>query len=486
MELESRPTESPEPGSGYPRSRFNLLLILLAVVLAVVGVAQFTGTRAVEPAAVSENVLQGDIASKIAYAYASYLGPMGQAQGLELAETAYQSLEKEARTSPSPQVLRRLIILSPELVRKDRARYIDQLASLDVGPPRRAALAQEAAMWRAIYVDQSVPREQARAYEQRIRGLNLGWYEHLALNRLYTGAGMTVQAQEQQDLARVQSLRALVLFGILAFALIVLGLLGLGLLIWYAGKRNKGVGSADLPSASGDPIVRSKLAGHLLEAFVAYVLAIIVVQFLGGLALSAAGVELGAVGEVIATVAAYVLSGLLALFILANRLRTAGLTWADIGLRSRRPFMDVLAGIGTYAAALPLVLVAALILQRVSEYLPSPDNPIVPLFVESESLLARMVLFLLAVVAAPFFEELFFRGVLLNSMRARWGAAAGVIISAVVFGLVHPLPMGLLPILVLGAAFAVVFHERGSLLPSMVAHACNNAVAFTVLFILAG
>ena len=83
-------------------------------------------------------------------------------------------------------------------------------------------------------------------------------------------------------------------------------------------------------------------------------------------------------------------------------------------------------------------------------------------------------------IAYPLGELLF------SSLRARWGVAAGVMISAVVFGAVHPLPMGLLPILVLGAVFAVVFNERGSLLPNMVAHACTNAVAFALLFILAG
>lgn len=148
--------------------------------------------------------------------------------------------------------------------------------------------------------------------------------------------------------------------------------------------------------------------------------------------------------------------------------------------------MDVVWGIGAYAAALPLVVITALIVQWISRYIPSPDNPIVPLFIESDSWPAKVVLFLLAAVAAPFFEELFFRGVLFSSLRAKWGVAAGVIASAAIFGAVHPLPIGLLPILVLGAVFAVVFHERGSLLPSMVAHACNNAVAFALLLILTG
>ena len=60
----------------------------------------------------------------------------------------------------------------------------------------------------------------------------------------------------------------------------------------------------------------------------------------------------------------------------------------------------------------------------------------------------------------------------------------GILSSAVVFGLVHPLPLDFLPIFALGSVFATLVYERGSLLPSMIAHGLNNTAAFAVLLIL--
>ena len=485
MDQENQPIENPTPPEGYPQGRFILLLCALGLILVLVSIAQFEGVRAVEPSGISESVLQGDLAAKIAYVYTAYI-PSLRSETAESIDLALQRYEEAAREAPSPEVYRRLIVLSYQSGRKDAVLYINTLEHLKAGKSKRAELTREASMWRTIYLGGKLTPEEARVYAQRMTRLDLGWYEYVALNHLYKRAGMLSEARVAHGHAQNAALKTLILLGLLVFGMLLLGLVGVGLLIWYAGKKPKGIGSADMPSASDDPIIRSKVAGYLLESFVSYMLTIIVVQLVAAAFLEALDIRLGATGEVMATVGIYVLSGLLALVFLAARLRIAGMTWEHVGLRSRQPFADVLAGIGAYAAALPLVVLSAYIVNWLSRYMPSQENVIVPLFVESESFAARMMLFLLAVVAAPFFEEIFFRGVLFSSLRAKWGIASGVIVSAVVFGLVHPLPMGLLPILVLGIVFAVVFSERGSLLPSMVAHALTNSVAFALLFILAG
>lgn len=146
--------------------------------------------------------------------------------------------------------------------------------------------------------------------------------------------------------------------------------------------------------------------------------------------------------------------------------------------------VDVAWGVGGYAAALPLLGLASVVSQFIGRYVSTPPNPVIPLFSGVESLVGRLILFALAVVAAPFFEELFFRGVLYGSFRRAFGITAGILLSSVVFAVVHPLPGGFLPILVLGLVFAILVYQRGSLLPAVVAHGLNNAVAFTMLLIL--
>jgi CAAX protease family protein len=87
-----------------------------------------------------------------------------------------------------------------------------------------------------------------------------------------------------------------------------------------------------------------------------------------------------------------------------------------------------------------------------------------------------------SVVFAPVFEELIFRGLLYGTLRTRlsWPlAAAG---SALVFALAHGYGIaGFLSVFLSGLLWAWIYERTGSLLPSMAAHAVNNAtVALTL------
>jgi membrane protease YdiL (CAAX protease family) len=87
------------------------------------------------------------------------------------------------------------------------------------------------------------------------------------------------------------------------------------------------------------------------------------------------------------------------------------------------------------------------------------------------------------VVAAPVLEELLFRGLVLEVLLRRWSAAAAVAVSAALFGAAH-LPN--LPQAVNAFAIACVmgyiFVLTGRrLVPVIVIHAANNALAYTAL-----
>lgn len=89
----------------------------------------------------------------------------------------------------------------------------------------------------------------------------------------------------------------------------------------------------------------------------------------------------------------------------------------------------------------------------------------------------------LIVGAAPFAEEIFFRGFMFAGLRRRlplWPAAA---ISAAVFGLVHAPtgPAAVPPLVVLGLILAWLYEKTGSLWPPILVHLTNNAIAFAVL-----
>jgi membrane protease YdiL (CAAX protease family) len=91
-----------------------------------------------------------------------------------------------------------------------------------------------------------------------------------------------------------------------------------------------------------------------------------------------------------------------------------------------------------------------------------------------------------AVLFAPIFEELIFRGLLYGSLRSsfRWPVAA--VGSALVFGLAHGSgAAGFASVLASGLLWAYLYERTGSLLPGIIAHVVNNlAVAVTLLALL--
>jgi membrane protease YdiL (CAAX protease family) len=88
---------------------------------------------------------------------------------------------------------------------------------------------------------------------------------------------------------------------------------------------------------------------------------------------------------------------------------------------------------------------------------------------------ARAAIGLLAVCAAPVFEEFIFRGLIFGGMRRSLNLPLSALGSAALFAIVHPL-FSLLPVFVLGLGTAWVYERRRMLLASMVTHAVYNAV----------
>jgi sodium transport system permease protein len=88
---------------------------------------------------------------------------------------------------------------------------------------------------------------------------------------------------------------------------------------------------------------------------------------------------------------------------------------------------------------------------------------------------------LLLVAATPAIcEECLFRGPVLRGLRTRVGAVTAVVISAMLFGLFHLDMYRLIPTTILGVLLGSLALESGSIVPSMVAHFCNNAALITL------
>lgn len=95
----------------------------------------------------------------------------------------------------------------------------------------------------------------------------------------------------------------------------------------------------------------------------------------------------------------------------------------------------------------------------------------------------QATLVLLAVIMAPIFEEIVFRGIiqkgLLNKGVKPWKA---ILISAVVFGLVHGNPWQFVGAVLLGSVLGLVYYKTKSLLLSILLHAFNNLISSLLIY----
>jgi membrane protease YdiL (CAAX protease family) len=89
------------------------------------------------------------------------------------------------------------------------------------------------------------------------------------------------------------------------------------------------------------------------------------------------------------------------------------------------------------------------------------------------------VLVVVALLPAVF-EEIFFRGFLLNGIKSAFGETVSVLLCGAFFALYHQNPAQTLYQFCCGVAFAFVAIRSGSILPTVLAHFFNNAFIITL------
>ena len=155
----------------------------------------------------------------------------------------------------------------------------------------------------------------------------------------------------------------------------------------------------------------------------------------------------------------------------------------QLGFRALRG-VAMLWPLGTWAAGIVIVMIygAAILaienvtgsdLSRLAEGNPLPET-------DAMTDPVWFVLGLSVIVAAPLAEELFFRGLVFRAIQARWGLVAGMIISGLLFALVHFEISVVIPFWGIGMVFAFAYYRSGSLWTPVIAHAIFNGVSFAV------
>ena len=89
--------------------------------------------------------------------------------------------------------------------------------------------------------------------------------------------------------------------------------------------------------------------------------------------------------------------------------------------------------------------------------------------------------FLTLAVAAPVFEELIFRGVILDGLLKRYSVATSIMMSSFFFGIVHLNPWQLVSAFIMGCFIGWVYYRSRNIWLCIFIHFVNNGFAFLVM-----
>lgn len=150
-----------------------------------------------------------------------------------------------------------------------------------------------------------------------------------------------------------------------------------------------------------------------------------------------------------------------------------------------RPAGSALGGaVASLLMVLPVVTASSWAIDRIWAD-PGGSNPLLDLVLTSADPLALACFAVTALVVAPLFEELLFRGLLLPVAGQRLGGAGAVVLSAAVFAIAH-LSLGeLAPLFVLGLGLGWLRWRSGRLGSAVLMHALWNGMTFMNLLFLA-
>lgn len=88
---------------------------------------------------------------------------------------------------------------------------------------------------------------------------------------------------------------------------------------------------------------------------------------------------------------------------------------------------------------------------------------------------------IVSVVFVPVFEELFFRGVILESLLKRHRRLFSVIVSSLIFAFMHGQPAIMLTAFVSGLVFGTIYLHTNSVFSTIILHSINNAIAYALM-----
>lgn len=470
--------ELSKPSFTVPRTTYLWIALLVAslVLGAWLPVKKQTKLAAVHEEVTGPNFsrfLAAEEATRTAFAFTETVAERNKA--LVRAADEYTRL---AHDTQAPNPTRKTLIVNHALGRPLTESQLKDLTADLAATGKASEAPAECALWRSLYGTPPTAPLPADA-ETRLKAMQLRFLDNAVLADLYTKQNKEQQAAralsalrtEANGIVRKQRIRANILGLTFVAGIVLLPFFLIAALTkkwhWVGRVATKTVGLT---------------WGELLDGFAFYLM---LYNCLGE-AFARLNTFLHVPMNTGLVALMQAVTGLGAMLYLGMQARRRGRTLAEVGLTGKNLVGDVFYGLAGYAAMLPIVAGLGFFADKLfKDNSDTTPNPVLPLLAGSGTALDRLMIYTMVAIMAPLFEEFFFRGTLFTALRLRYGWVLSGILSAVVFALMHPI-QDWIPIVGLGFSFAILREMRQSLVPGIVAHACQNTLAYLTIALLFG
>jgi membrane protease YdiL (CAAX protease family) len=166
-------------------------------------------------------------------------------------------------------------------------------------------------------------------------------------------------------------------------------------------------------------------------------------------------------------------------------LRFRGLKLGSVFGVDRMPVgRSLLLGVSLLVSALPLVFAVDYLASTLLRVNSTTDTQeVIRIFENATTAAQRIPIILLAVVIAPVAEELAFRGYLYGVIKRYFGPVPALVLTGILFALIHLNLPSFFPLLVLASVLALSYELSGTLLVPMAMHALFNSLSLVLVLV---
>lgn len=190
-------------------------------------------------------------------------------------------------------------------------------------------------------------------------------------------------------------------------------------------------------------------------------------------------VDVSGWGEhVVLLAATLALQGIMLLSVWHFAIRPAGGRWALLGFRRIKPISTTIIAIIGITLGQTLVVGYVQFVDWLGIDFLVPEGPFDSWPIDAISF---AIIAFSAIIIAPLFEEIFFRGFMYQAFRKTMRVWPAAVLTSLVFGIAHIDPAVIIPIALLGMILLGIYRWTGNLWSSIITHAGYNAIAVTAL-----